>query len=287
MNNSPINDLLLERYILNELPKEKMMEISERIKQDPRLSEKINRLNQSDTDILNQYPAEKFVPQILERCREAEETALVQREREKPSFIKNIQAAWKRPLIFAVPAMAVALLIILVLDPFSTDNIDIATPIRDPRFVQDTTRLKGGIGFDLKKTNLIIYRQLGNGVEILENQAKAKQGDLIQVAYTPGPMKYGVILSIDGRSNVTLHVPSSRTGSSLLETKGKILLENSYQLDAAPVYERFFFITSTSPIDVKTVMKKAKTLAQDTRRSRSSNLAINSSFKQISFTLLK
>jgi hypothetical protein len=98
------------------------------------------------------------------------------------------------------------------------------------------------------------------GKEPLARGDKVTQGDVVQLAYNAMGATHGVIFSIDGRGTVTLHFPSERTGSTALKAKGANALDFSYELDDAPRFERFFFVTSDKPVDVGTVLEKGREL---------------------------
>jgi hypothetical protein len=124
-------------------------------------------------------------------------------------------------------------------------------------------------------------------VELLKNGVKAKAGDLLQIAYESAREIYGVILSIDGNGIVTLHYPEREDQSTVLKKGKKELLGSSYELDNAPGFERFFFITSMSEIDVADVIQKAKRLAQDVKRAKTGNIELIDPFKQTSILIIK
>jgi hypothetical protein len=53
-----------------------------------------------------------------------------------------------------------------------------------------------------------MYRKTPNGaVERLHNGAFTRAGDRVQVTYTVSEARFGVVLSIDGRGDVTWHLP--------------------------------------------------------------------------------
>ena len=92
------------------------------------------------------------------------------------------------------------------------------------------------------------------------------------MGYTVPENGYGVILSIDGNGTVTLHFPGDAGQPTDLEMNRKVFLDSSYELDNAPDFERFFFITSSHAIDVNAVLEGARQLASDERRVRADNI---------------
>ena len=100
-------------------------------------------------------------------------------------------------------------------------------------------------------------------------------------------MPLGVIVSIDGNGAVTLHAPRDAATSSVLEPEGATLLPDAYELDDAPHFERFFFVTAAERIPVRTVLDAARTLAGQGRRAERAPLPLPSAWQQSSFLLQK
>lgn len=94
---------------------------------------------------------------------------------------------------------------------------------------------------------LFIYLKDGNKAVELDNNAQVGEGDILQMSYIAAGQTYGAILSIDGNGTVTYHYPESGPTSGMLDDSGEIPLDFAYQLDDAPGFERFFFITGTKP----------------------------------------
>ena len=97
-----------------------------------------------------------------------------------------------------------------------------------------------------------------------------------------------MIVSIDGSGNVELHHPASETGAASLTRGTEQPLPKGYKLDAAPRFERFFFITSKTPgsLDVLQVVAAARSLAAKPDADRSA-LAVSSALEVSSLTLRK
>jgi hypothetical protein len=110
---------------------------------------------------------------------------------------------------------------------------------------------------------LLVYRKSRTRIEKLEAGAEVEPGDLIQLAYRADGAAYGVILSIDGWGTVNLHFPQNKYHPTDLEPRGIQLLPYSFELDRAPHYERFFFITSDEPIDVNLLLRTVRNVGRD------------------------
>ena len=112
--------------------------------------------------------------------------------------------------------------------------------------------------------------------------------DVLQLSYVAVGRKYGVIFSIDGRGIVTVHYPYAENGATPeLEQGGEIYLRYAYELDDAPLFERFFFVTSDKPFNIAIVEKAARLLASKTGQARNTDLKLPSGFEQYSFLLNK
>ncbi len=274
MENKKINVWLLERYILDELPKEKTELIKNQLRENPELKREIERIKRSDQAILNQYPPDSFVPKISRRYQE---------EKSKKENIKRNKAIFSKRLLYASSVFVSALVLLIIVFYNHRDQMDSSkqTPSTP------STRIKGTQSMDLTKTHLILHRQINNGVELLEHGDRARVRDLLQIAYVAAEELYGVILSIDGNGIVTLHFPESKDESTLLEQHKNKLLGQSYELDDAPEFERFFFITSGSEIDVEEILTKAEALAKNPHRAKRRNIELPDIFNQSSMLLIK
>jgi hypothetical protein len=139
-----------------------------------------------------------------------------------------------------------------------------------------------------KSPPLVVYRHERDGDRPLADGAAAAEGDLIQLAYREKQARFGLLLSIDGAGTVTLHWPDKpSTGAAPLETSGEARLPSSYQLDAAPGFERFFLVTAPRPFAVATVIDAARTLATRPQEARTSPLPLPATFEQTSVALAK
>lgn len=194
---------------------------------------------------------------------------------------------------FAVPAAAavacVALfLLVRDLGPESSpkDLVAMADEPRAPAQPREETRLKG------LSPHLTLHRKTDKGQERLAPNALAKRGDLIQLSYVAADAKFGVIVSIDGRGQSTLHFPSQQHGKVTLNRKGKVPLAHAYELDDAPDFEKFYFVSYAGPKAPKNfvaeVLKGAEALAKSKAQLvREKKLPLPGVWSQSSFLLRK
>jgi hypothetical protein len=265
MTNKQIKPWEIERYLLGELPASRMEEIAQLIRENPDLEKEIENVKRSHAEVMKQNPIETMLPGILKKYEENRQQARI-KERARPVTLKR--------LLYATPVVASVLVLLFVV--FVRDGTS-------PGF----TRIKGEESVDFGKTQIIIYRQNPKEIELLDNQSEAKAGDLLQLAYVPAGRTHGVIFSIDGNGIVTLHYPESRNDSSLLKQERKNLLSSAYELDNAPDFERFFFITAMEEIDVADILKKAEALALSPALAKMNNLKLPESYHQFSIFLNK
>ena len=154
---------------------------------------------------------------------------------------------------FPVASFAVALVAYTVVLPtFNTDETQ-------PQLSSDDgIRLKG------LEPHLILHRKRADGTEPLQNGALASAGDLIQIQYNGVSSAYGVILSMDGRGNVSCHLPEDCGDAARLDPAGgAVSLPFSIELDDAPSWERFYFVTSAEPFAANQVMMAVRAAADD------------------------
>jgi hypothetical protein len=135
---------------------------------------------------------------------------------------------------------------------------------------------------------LHIYRHRPSGDERLADGARAATGDLLQLAYRAPTDGFGALLSIDGRGHVTVHWPEAGAEApARLSAKGEVRLPSAYELDDAPAFERFIFVSSPSPFAMSTVLDAARALAARPEAARVQKLALPPSLNQLSLALDK
>jgi anti-sigma-K factor RskA len=270
-----ISDYTLERYVLGELPGKRARKIKKWLKTDAQLREKIEEIEKSNREILTQYPPDFVVPKIMSRHNINTRDEIKEITRPKPVFFRRI--------LYAAPAFAAALVIILILFPLRKRDVNLPAEHTG----QDEILVKGMEEMDMSKTQLLVHRKRNDRIELLKNGARGKAGDLLQLAYIAAKQSHGVILSIDGNGNVTLHFPDKENNPTSLEQDKKILLPNAIELDNAPGFERFFFITSSVEINIGEILNKAGILANNPGRAKKENMDLPENVNQYSFIIIK
>ena len=289
---SRVPDWLLERVALDQVPPGQADELARRMAADPTAQARLEALRASSQEILAALPPAQVAAEVERRRRvnDAAEAAAAARPRSR---------AWL-PAMGVFATAAVLALALLPRDPRDPGNGDLVSSIPGA----EDTRVKGD-------PHLVIHRKRGDQVERLDRDASARAGDLLQIAYAAAGHTHGVILSIDGAGVVTLHhpiapgndttlpppaAPDQATPAKPAPGKGLIDLAHAYELDDAPAYERFFFITpartpggpgSPSPIDLALILERAHALARDPAAARTAALDLPDSLQQWSFLLRK
>ena len=223
-----VSPLMLEKYLLDELSFVDKQFVRESIEKDISLQIRLDKMKTENQQFQKQHP--------FKLHSHTDNTVTFS---EKKSF--NL-----KPL-FAIAASAVfAAVALTMLAPVHDETIQ-------PVFNEpETVRLKG-IQPDLK-----IYRKVRDKIEKLKDGSKVSTNDTLQISYVSGGAKHGVIYSLDGNQQITLHFPESEEDSTKLFQSGENQLAYAYQLDNAPNFERFYFFTSNKPINVKELINQAR-----------------------------
>jgi hypothetical protein len=253
-------DWLIERLAQGELDDEAAADVRRRLTEEGRAPDEVlAALRASNRELLQEHPPAVAAEAI--RRRMAAASARPKRAR-TPLFV------FGGPVL-AAGAVAVALLVARPTPPPEGDS-GIHDRIKTP-------------------TRLVVYRHGTSGNERLADGAQAARGDLLQLEYVTPLPGWGVVLSIDGAGNVTLHLPdgAAKGEAPALQAGRMVRLPSAYELDDAPGFERFFFVTSEHPFAVAPVIEAARALAARPSAARTAPLAVGSQLKQVSLSLDK
>jgi hypothetical protein len=255
----------LEKYLLKELPDHQISEIETLLNNDLNLKQRLADLEKSNQEILKKYPAQEISKQIinLKNFYQAKETK-----------VKKSSHNYKK---YLVPSLGFSAIVFTLFFVFMFEHRNLITD-NDPL---EINQIKGD------EAKLFIYRKVGDKVSLLTNGAKTKENDLLQIAYQSIKNKHGMIFSIDGRGTITLQYPKTIYSSTKLKSTKREALPSSYQLDDAPDFEIFYFVTSEYPIDKEAVLEKAKDFAQKIENVSTKPLPLNKELEQVSFKLIK
>ncbi|GEN11550.1 hypothetical protein SAMN05443572_10587 [Myxococcus fulvus] len=261
-------DWLLERIALGELSPDALADARARLEREPHGRARLARLEADSAQTLARHPPEDFAREVARRAR----TADVQREHAAR------YPGW-HGLSMGLPVAASLVLLMLSAQPERVAEPPALMPAR-VELMEETVGIKGD-------ARLLVYRQHDGSTELLADRTRARRGDLLQLSYLAGGRRYGTVVSVDGRGAVTLHHPTTLVGSTRLQKGDAVSLAHAYELDDAPDFERFFFVTSDSPIDVGLVLESARKLARQPTEASTRPLPLPGTLAQTSFTLEK
>ena len=257
-----VTDLALEQYRLNELPRADADRIERLLDTDASLRGRLAMLAQSDDDIARAYPPAWLASRI--RARAAAQGAV---------------AVPRRPVMWlAWPlGLGTAVLVLLFMLPATVINPHLVTTIS----TTEDSRPKGA------RPALAVYRRTERGSETMADGAIARAGDLLRLGYPAVPQAYGLIISVDGRGSVTRHLPASGARAALLGHERLNLLDAAYELDDAPGWERFYFVTADAAFDVEPIVSAARQVAARDLRHPPGPLPLGREFSQAMFLVQK
>jgi hypothetical protein len=249
--------LHLEQLARGELPPERAAAVRARLGGDA--DARVAALHASDRELLAAHP-----PAMI--------AAAIQRRLAPP---RRPRAVW-----IAAPALACAAIAALVLWPGPEGHVpaDILAPDPAPDPTSEGVRIKG------LEPRLVLHRQVGDVAQELTAPAAASPRDVLQVSYIAAGAAHGVILSLDGNGLVTLHHPAGIADSTALRQDGAVRLPQAYELDDAPRFERFVFITADAPLRVDQLLTAARELTVDPAHAP---LTVPAGARQTSFLVEK
>lgn len=253
MGKNKIPDLHYEQILLSEISEEE----ARKILAEPGSKEKIEQLKESDTKILFNNPPHKIAAQISTRL-----------EKKKKISFKLLVPQ------LATAAAAAALIIVAIINP--------ASPGRN---AGDGNNIKG------LAPRLEIFREEPDGANfifrLLEDGETLHEDDRIQLSYSPAGKLFGVIFSIDGNGYVSMYYPDFISQTPELEKGGKINLDFSLILDNAPLFEKYYFITSDTEFNPQDIIRIAESAAENPARIISETLKLPLELDQYSITFFK
>jgi len=220
------------------------------IPRDESAAGRLEALERSDREILEAHPPAKVAAEVRRRMEKA-------------------PRPW-RPMLWLVPAAAALAVVAIGRGPERAGE------------PEEITREKGMLA-----PHLVVHRRAGGGAERMSDHQTARPGDVLQLSYVAAGRSYGVILSLDGRGQVTLHLPPQASAPAPLAVQGTVPLPEAYELDDAPAFERFVFVTSRVPFDAGDVVDAARTVARDAAEAREKPLPLAPGMEQSSLLLEK
>jgi hypothetical protein len=228
----------LERLQAGDLPPEDARRIEEGLTAEERAT--LESLRASNQEILAAHPPAVLAAQIQRAVRRRETASLPK----GPLF--RI-----RPLLVMGSGMALAAAVLFV----SVGQPRVRGDVAD---LPEVTRAKG-----LEPRLRVHWRTSSGEILVLSDRHALAAGDEVQLEYLVPEQMYGVIFSIDGRGAVTRHLPFDGDEAVLLTPGRAVSLDQSYRLDDAPRFERFFLVVSDRQFPLSVVEEALAQVASD------------------------
>ncbi len=291
MTDRPVPEIVLERARLGELSPPEQEALTRRAEAEPALRERLAALDRSDEELRRRLGAAALATRVRERL------AAGAGDRETGAWWR----AWPLPAGLAVAATAVLVLSLRTIEapPRGDEPPAVSAPGSVPktpaavvsdapaprRPVAPTPASEPGVRTKGLGPTLSLFRKTPSGSETLADGDLAREGDVIRIGYRPLGRHYGVIVSLDGRGGVTRHLPERGGSAAVLQGSEVVLLAHAYQLDDAPDWERFFFVTADAPFPVATVEDAARRVAGTA--GAAAGLPLPQTLEQSAFLLTK
>lgn len=260
---APEPTLPLERLALGDLQARERAALESRVGGD--IEARLAAIAASNAEILREHPPARVRAEVERR-------------------LATTRARRSAPALWLAAPLAAAAVAALVLWPDPTIELDALVASAEPAIIvagdPGDTRAKG------IEPHLVVHRQEGERTVPLVPGAEARARDLLQISYVAAGAAHGVMLSIDGGGVVTLHHPLRVDVSTALLQTGAVPLPQSYELDAAPDFERFILVTADTPLDPAQVLAAARRLAGGPGAA-SAPLPLPPGLRQRSFLLRK
>jgi len=273
-----VPDLFLEQFRLGELPEPDGARLRRALRTDPSVQGRLDALVGSDERIAADYPASWLAGAIRQRLAGAgipSPESRVPSPESLDSGPTRLLFRWSFPL-----ATAVAVLVLVV----SAWRIPAGSVPGGASETASTERVKGATGL---RPSLLIYRRTASGTETLADGAIARPGDLLRLGYSAVDRPFGAILSIDGRGTVTMHLPVNGQAAAPLHRGDKTLLDTAFELDDAPRWERFYFVTAREAFTIEAIVQAARRAAARVAERPPDALDLPHGYDQATFLLQK
>jgi hypothetical protein len=249
-NPTDIPQIFIEKLLAGELTEEEAKSIQARLASHAQGMEYLEALADENVQILRSYPPSVVASAVSSRQGKESSSTL-----------------WRLGLVAA--PLAVGLVLVLLLFPSGADKgkqrpKELVAMVTETPPASKTS--SPGNGQELEETTpkgdptLLVYRRSQEGQEPLESGDLAHEGDIIQLKMMLSGAEHAVVLSVDGRGAVTLHYPLAPGENVSLENGGTISLPRAYELDDAPMFERFIMVTGPATLTVKDALEAARAM---------------------------
>jgi hypothetical protein len=249
MKMESIPDLILERYLLDELPCDIKDHIAGLLQTDQQLGQRLEQMRCSNDLLLQRFPQTLYGAPILRRLGAVHTPVR--------NWLRSHRTVFK-------PALAGISSFILLL---VVGGILLVRPKLPPSDILP----KGGTN-PTTSFQLHIFCLRDRYLEPLDDGARVKPGARLQLAYSARDKRYGVLVSFDGRGQITLHFPERQDMPTLLAQGRQLPLPHSYELDQVADFERFILVSANKEIAVSDVLQRLAVFVRDQERAATAPL---------------
>ena len=275
MKHHEVPEILIEQYVLGELDPQTASDVEK----SPRFAERVAQIAQSNSEILAEYPPEHFIARIQNQfdAEQGRAEAIGSESSVRPGRRRLYR--WVAVALPSAAALVAGVLLAVqgfVGVGFGGANSDLDEVVRIKGSGPELTVFRSVAG---AQTQDVEAEELGDG-------AVARAGDRLQLAYNAGDREFGVIVSVDGRGGVYTHFPVDLSSEPSLVVGRTQRLGFGYQLDDAPRFEHFYFITSDEPFSVHQLIQAVRDQAPGITE-RADSLELGSEFEITSVSIMK
>ncbi len=251
-------DWIIERMHLDDVPPAWQARV-EAARHDPQVVAALAALQADDESLHGSHPP-----------------ARLRAEMDRRGATASLRPRW----LLAAPAVAAmaALVLLVTLRPGGNATVGGESPLAaNP----DGVRLKGGAA-------LLVHRQgrTPGEAELLQDGDSVRPGDRLHLRYAACGQRYGHVIALDGRGQASILWPQAGGQPAPALLKDSAALPFSYELDDAPDFERFVFVTASDPFPAGAVQDAAARVAGGDQPATAA-LALAEGLSQTSMTLYK
>ncbi|MCP4678947.1 MAG: DUF4384 domain-containing protein [Deltaproteobacteria bacterium] len=237
MTRPHISDLQLEELALKTLPRSEERALLTALENDKEAQARFASIEKGDDELLREFTPDAVEAEVKRRLRILEEEVAT-----SPPTRRRFNVVGPRLVLGALAASISIAVLLVVFSPADEET---------PGY-----RIKG-------ESLLLVHRITKESAEQLTEGAPVCEGDRIQLSVVPAGRRYAVVVSVDGSGQVTVHFPLEGNDGEIAQTDAPYSLPNSYELDDAPLFERFILITAQTPLDPAHIEERLRRLARN------------------------
>jgi hypothetical protein len=223
--------------------------VTTRLQTDPQLGQRLERLRCDNDLLLRRFPLKQYGEPILRHVGAVHTPVR--------NWLRSHRTVFK-PALAGISSFIMLLVV---------GGILLMRPKLPP-----TDVLPKGVTTPTSSFQLHVFCLRDRYLEPLGDGARVRPGERLQLAYSTRDKRYGVLVSFDGRGQITLHFPERQDMPTLLTQGRQLPLPHSYELDQVADFERFILLTSSKEISVADVLQRLAVFVRDRERAATAPL---------------